>query len=350
MAIRLDRATLDAAAAHGILDAAQADALWRFLSEREGGDEAAVARFRAAHLLYYFGGLVAIGAASLFLNLGWERLGPGLAAGIALAYAVGCWLVAAWLLDRRRLPIPASILGALVTVCTPVFLYALQQALGWWPEGHDAYRDYHRWVDWHWWFMELGTLAVGAVVLYRFRLPFLTLPVAVTLWYLGMDLAAVVTGGAADWELRRQFTLLFGLATVLLALWIDLRQRGPLDHAFWLYLFGLLGFWGALSATDSDSELAKFGYFSINLGLIAIGGVLARRTFAVFGALGVAGYLGYLAYDVFEDSLLFPFVLTLIGLGIIAAGIAWQRHEAAIEARLRPLLPARLVRAIDLRR
>lgn len=348
--MHLDRATLEAARRRGIVDAEQADALWHFLTERAGADggaraDAAVARFRAAHLLYYLGGLIAIGAASLFLNLAWEQLGDWVGAAIAIGYGAGCWRVAAWLLERRRLPIPAGILGALVTVCTPLALYGLQQALGWWPAGHDAYRDYHRWIDWHWWFMELGTLAVGAAVFYRFRLPFLTLPIAVTLWYMGMDLAAVVTGGEADWALRRQFTLLFGLATVLFALWVDLRQRGPLDHAFWLYLFGLVGFWGALSATSSDSELAKLGYCAVNLGLIAGGAVLARRTFVVFGGLGVAAYLGHLAHDVFRDSLLFPFALTLIGLGVIAAGIAWQRHETVIEARLRAHLPAALRRA-----
>lgn len=346
--MEVDRSTLEAARRRGIVDAEQADALWRFLAGQSGSMDdagAAVARFRAAHLLYYFGGLIAIGAASLFLNLAWERLGDWVGTAIAVAYAAGCWRVAAWLLESRRLALPAGILGALVTVCTPLALYGLQNALGWWPPGHEAYRDYHPGVDWHWWFMELGTLAVGAVVYYRFGLPLLTLPIAVTLWYLGMDVAAVATGGEADWVLRRQFTLLFGLATVALALWIDLRQRGPLDHAFWLYLFGMLGFWGALTATSTDSELARLGYCAVNLGLIAAGAVVARRTFVVFGGLGVAAYLGYLAHDVFRDSLLFPFALTLIGLGIVAAGIAWQRHEAAIEARLRAQLPAPLQRA-----
>jgi hypothetical protein len=42
---------------------------------------------------------------------------------------------------------------------------------------------------------------------------------------------------------------------------------------------------------------------------------------------------------VFQNSLLFPFALTLLGLGVVALGIWWQRHEGAIESRLSGWLP-----------
>jgi hypothetical protein len=42
---------------------------------------------------------------------------------------------------------------------------------------------------------------------------------------------------------------------------------------------------------------------------------------------------------VFQDSLMFPFALTVLGLGVVALGVWWQRHEAAIHARLARLLP-----------
>jgi hypothetical protein len=45
---------------------------------------------------------------------------------------------------------------------------------------------------------------------------------------------------------------------------------------------------------------------------------------------------------VFKDSLVFPFALTLIGLGVIYLGILWQRHEAVISQRLRSKLPLAL--------
>ncbi|MGD8498703.1 MAG: hypothetical protein PVG82_07335 [Chromatiales bacterium] len=104
----------------------------------------------------------------------------------------------------------------------------------------------------------------------------------------------------------------------------------------------MLTFWGGLSTQHSDTELAKFVYLCVNLGLIGIGAMLSRRVFVVFGALGVTGYLGHLSWRVFEDSWLFPFVLTAIGLGVVLLGVLWQRNEARITARLRALLPTAL--------
>jgi hypothetical protein len=60
-------------------------------------------------------------------------------------------------------------------------------------------------------------------------------------------------------------------------------------------------------------------------------GMIDRRVLIVFGALGVAGDIGYLAYRAFRDSLLFPFALTIIGVGVIVLGIQYQRHRPVIE-------------------
>ena len=134
----------------------------------------------------------------------------------------------------------------------------------------------------------------------------------------------------------------FGLVTILIAFWVDVRSRKTGDYAFWLYIFGVLAFWGGLTMQHSDSELTKFIYFCINLLMIGIGAVLVRRVFVVFGALGCAGYFGHLASTIFEDSWLFPIALSAIGLAIIYLGIIWQRHEAAITESIRRILPTEL--------
>jgi len=344
--MEVDRGLLRDATARGLLSEEKAEQLWEFFCER-GKDTPS---FRFTHILYYIGGLIAIGAMSLFMTLGWERFGGWGLFFIALAYAVvGLWLTE-FFLKRSRLPIPAGITATFVVVLTPLAIYGLQAALGWWAEGR-VYREYHIHIDWRWILMELATLATGAVMLWRYSLPFLVMPVAVTLWYMSMDLTPFLFGEAdLSWELRKLMSLWFGLLIVLLAFWVDIRTRREKDFAFWFYLFGVVAFWGGLSMMRSDSELNKFIYLCINLAMIIVGAALSRRVFAVFGGLGAAGYLGHLAYDVFKDSMMFPFILTIIGMGVIYLGIIWQRHEETISEKLRRLLPPPIRELIEGRR
>ena len=232
---------------------------------------------------------------------------------------------------------------------TPLAIYGFQEAMGWWAEGR-VYRDYHVYIDWRWIFMELGLLAAGVIMLRRYRLPFLVMPVAATLWYMSMDLTPFIFGQAdAIWELRKLVSLWSGVVISLVALWFDIRTRSEKDYALWLYIFGVTALWGGLSLMRSDSELNKFLYFCINMLLIFCGAGLRRRVFAVFGGLGAAGYLGYLSWNVFKDSLLFPFALTFIGLGVIWMGIIWQSNENAIAQKLRGFLPQSLRDLVDRR-
>lgn len=349
--MQLTRAALDEAVGRGLIAREQADALWRFLAECEQD----TASFRPAHILYYLGALIAIGAMTLFMTLGWERFGGGGLLAIAVAYAVVALVATEHLLHRRRLPLPAGITATLAVVMVPLAIYGAQHLAGLWPaDGADrwSYRDYHHRIDWRWLLMELATLAAAAVALWRYRLPFLVLPVAVTLWYMGMDLVPFLFAAPASSffsEEGRRVTTAYGLAMLVVAVWVDVRTRQRQDFAFWLYLFGLLTFWGGLTSLSSDSELGKFLYCCVNLALITLGAALSRRAFAVFGGLGVAAYLGHLSHTVFKDSLLFPIALTAIGLLLVAAGVAWQRHEAAIGTRLRALLPASLRELVERR-
>lgn len=344
--MELNREILKEATDKGIVSDHQAEQLWQFLSER-GKDTPG---FHFTHILYYLGGLIAIGAMSLFMNLGWERFGGWGLLSIAFMYAIAGLSLTEYFLKRKHFLIPAGIMAAFVVVLTPLAVYGLQVALGWWPAGH-VYREYHTQIDWRWIFMELATLASAAVMLWRYRLPFLVMPLAVTLWYMSMDLTPLLFGEVdANWKLRQLVSVWFGLLMCLLALWVDIRARHEKDFAFWLYLFGVMTFWGGLSMMHSDSELNKFIYLCINLMLIIVGATLSRRIFAVFGGLGTAGYVGHLAYDVFKDSMLFPFVLTIIGLGVMYLGVIWQRHEEAISNTLRGLLPMPMRELLEKRR
>lgn len=356
MTIRIDRADLDAAHRADLLPADGVDALWQFLSARHAHD-ADAPRFDFTHVLYYLGGLLAIGAMSLFMTLGWEQFGGWGIFFIALLYAGVAWKLAERF-ERMGLAVPSGIMAALIVVLVPLAVWGLQNAFGLWAEGGhiDGYRDYHVYIDWRWITLEFATLIAGTLMLYRWHTPFLVMPIAVTLWYMSMDLAVFILAAndsyhwsEAAWTFRKGFSLAFGLIVLLVAFWVELRSRSRKDYAFWLYLFGLMAFWGALSSFDSNLLSGKLIYLAINLLLIGVGAVLVRRTFVVFGALGVAMVLGDLSHHYFRDSWLFPLALTAIGLGIVFAGVAWRTHEARLGTQLRALLPGELRALLDAR-
>jgi hypothetical protein len=333
--MELKRDQLEAAAAAGIVSPAQAHDLWRFLQDAR----AETPGFRPAHVLYYVGGLLAIGAVTFFVTLAWDAL-----AGWPLLVLCGflAWLGLAlthWFLERKHLVLPAGIMITFTVALVPLAVFSLQHALGMW-EGDLRSRDFHRLVDWRWVLMELATLLAAVVAFWRYRMPFLLFPTSVVLWYLQMDLVPFVFQDLDHtWELRKLTSVVFGFAMIALAFWVDVRSGRRKDYAFWLYLFDVLTFWCGLSLMKSDSELSKFMYFLVNVALLVIGTLLSRRVFAVFAALGMLGYLGYLSWNIFEGSLLFPVVVAFIGIGIIFAGVQWQRHERRLNAAILGVLP-----------
>lgn len=334
--MKITRKNLSSAVAENILSQAQADKLYDFLKSQPSVGPS----FDFTHVLYYLGGLIAIGAMTLFMTLGWETFGGWGIFFISLAYA-GVGLKLAQLFQNKGHAVPAGICATFVVALTPLAIYGLQQALGFWPD-ESVYREYHQYIKWHWLYMELGTLAVGVIVAWLYKYPFLIMPIAVTLWYMSMDVAVMITGDVWDFEFRALVSMYFGLLMILLAFWVDVRARKTVDYAFWLYIFGVMAFWGGMTAQHSDSELSKFIYFCINLLMIGIGVLLVRRVFVVFGALGGSFYLGYLASDVFKDSWLFPIALTAIGLLIIYLGVLWQRNEKVITEKARSFLPEQI--------
>lgn len=344
-------ADLQDAVAARVLEPSQAEALWAFWGAGKPGAAAAQAastvRFSFGHTLYYFGGLLAISAMSLFMTLSWDALGPWGVCGLALLYGFTCWGVAEVLL-QRGLPIPAGLLGALAVCLVPVAVWSGQHALGLWPELDGAisgqrYSQYHQWIDARWLTLEVATLIAGGLLLARLRLPFMVMPLAVTLWYMSMDLsrAIVPADGELNWAQARLVSLVFGVGMCVLAGAVDVyrRRRGGADFSTWLYLFGAITAWGALSFPDTSTPWTRLAYAVFNAALVLFGAVIGRRIFTVLGAFGVAFYLGYLAFELFEDSLLFPLALSGLGLALVAAGVWWQRHEETIQARIWSWLP-----------
>lgn len=128
--MRIHRGLLQQASEQGLISAQQVQPLWDFLAEHERHQAHEQPGFRATHILYYLGGMVAIGAMSLFMNLGWERFGGWGLFAIALAYGAAGLALTEYLLRRRQLQIPAGITATFVVVLTPLLVYGLQVGLG----------------------------------------------------------------------------------------------------------------------------------------------------------------------------------------------------------------------------
>ena len=349
--IQLSQRDLERASAVGLLRGEQIVPLWQFLAREQVPGPAAVddrPRFSFTHVLYYLAGAAG--------DRRDERVhDPWLAA----LRRLGCVLDRT-VLHRRGVAADAAVRGAEAADsdgdhgdarrrAVPLATWAVQHAMGLWPPtGAQDYRVYHAIIDWRWLMLELVTLATGCALLYRWRAPFMLMPIAVTLWYMSMDLAMLLLGlDAGGWSEGR-----LELPQVVLD-----RLRGSDDprgfagrpaqpHAAGLFVLAvpvrsddLLG-WPDLAGVNALA--GKLIYLAINLLLVLTGAVLVRRTFTVFGAIGIATVLGDLSWRFFKDSWLFPIALTLIGLAIIYTGIWWSRNEARLSATLRALLPSQI--------
>lgn len=327
---------LESAVAQEILTDAQADRLWQSFGTRVSSRP----KFDVAHVAYYGGAVIVLAAMGWLLTTAWDGLDGFAVTLIAAAYGVAFWR-AGESLWQKGLNTPGGLLFTLAVWMVPLAIHGLERAAGFWPQDDPgSYQDYYRYVKGSWAAMEVGTVAAGAFAISRRPFPFLTFPIAFALWFMSMDLTPIVFGkDEYTWEERKWVSVWFGLAMMLGAYWGDLRARVRQDFAFWGYLFGLLAFWGGLSMMNSGSELSRFLYALINIGLIALSLLLRQRSFIVFGAFGVLGYLSHLSYRVFSDSILFPVVLTMGGIGIIYVGVLYQRHSAAIGAYVQANVP-----------
>lgn len=187
--MKISRKILDKAAEEHIISTKQADALYLFIKNQSLQE----AGFNFTHVLYYLGGLIAIGAMTLFMNLGWERFGPWGIIFLSLCYALlGLGLTAVF--DKKNYKIPAGICATFVIALTPLAIYALQKGLGLWPTNESHYGEFHTLIHWQWIFMEFATLLVGIILVWLYRYPFMIMPLAVTLWYMSMDIAELILG------------------------------------------------------------------------------------------------------------------------------------------------------------
>jgi hypothetical protein len=271
-------------------------------------------------------------------------------AATAVVYAAVFMVGGHYLWHTKTLRTPGGLLIAIAVSMAPLAVYGTQDALDLWGQfgKPGTTHDFYVWIKGSWIFMEIAAIVAGVIALRFYPFPFIVVIIGIALWFMSMDLAPWIAGESyADWETRRMVSMRFGLAIILLAWAVDCLKRGG-DFAFWLHLFGIITFWGAVTSGSAASSLDKVLYCAMNIGLLLFAVFLGRKVYAVFGVIGIAFFLGDLANKVFKDSLLFPFALSLIGVAVVAAGLFYYRHQERISAwwevrlpdsvkRLRPL-------------
>ena len=297
--------------------------------------------FEAAHISYYLGALLIIGAMGWFVTNAWDTLSGITITGIATAYGVLFGVVGVGLFRKTSTKIPGGLLVAVAVCMTPMAVYGIERAAGWWPTTDPgSYTHFHPYIHGSWVAMESATILVAAIAIRFVRFPFITAPAAYALWYMSMDATALIFGKSWTFHQECWISAAFGLAMLICAYILD--GAPELDFSFWFYLFGLLTFTGGLTLLGDGSQLGKAIYCLIHLAMMVLAIILQRKAFLIFGAIGVFAYLMGEAEGYFRNSFGFTFSLTIIGIFFIAAGITYKRNEAALEAKLSPLIPERI--------
>jgi hypothetical protein len=299
------------------------------------------AKFEAAHIAYYLGALLIIGAMGWFVTNAWDSLSGITLFAIALVYAAVFGSAGVMLYRRPAMRIPGGLLTTVAVCMTPLAIYGLERQAGWWPAANPgSYANFHPYIHGSWVLMEAATILASAVALKYVRFAFITAPAAYALWYMSMDATSLLFGKMWDFKQECWISAIFGV--VMLAVGYFADGETEIDFAFWFYLFGLLAFTGGLTLMGDGSQLGKAIYCLIHLALIVLSILLLRKAFLVFGAIGVFCYLAGEATGYFRNSFGFTISLTLIGAAFVVAGVLYKRSEAAMTERLSAYIPARV--------
>lgn len=315
------------------LDTKSADSIWIEL-EKENPS-----KFNIENLAYYFGALIIMSAMGWFMTDTWDSIGGLGISFLGTIYFVIFLIIGRHLWFKKKLTIPGGLLITISIWMVPLIVFGIEKYTDLWPQdSQGSFQDYHNWIRGSWIIMEITTIIAGFIALKFIRFPFLSFPIAFSLWYLSMDLTPILMGSTDfSWEQKQLVSVYFGLGMLVFSYFIDRKTKN--DFAFWGYLFGMFAFWGGLSLINMESELNKFIYCLINLFFILISVIIQRRVFIIFGSIGVFSYLGHLAFKVFENSLLFSIALSILGITVIFLGIKYNRNKEYIERKLMESLP-----------
>jgi len=341
--ISISKGDLQDAAKNGSMSPLDVEPLWQALSKAQATNSSSASpeasRFDIAQLAWYAGGVLVMIAMSWFMSRAEDVFGMSGVLGLSLLYTAG-FVGLGFKLLKDGVRTPAGVLWTLAVLMTPLALGAGLSVMH-----MEHFLDANSGAL----TLEIATAAVGLLALLKGRTSLLSAPVYGAFWAISMTAAWMLTGGGGNFlgffDHFNQYNLVsmvIGLVILVSAVRVDsIFGRTPgTDYSWWGYLFGTLAFWVPLSLIDNGGELGKLVYFGINVLLMVVSVVLARRVLLIAGAIGSIYYVGHVLFSLFSNSLAFPLALIAVGVGVIFLGIQYRRRQVAIEGYVLSLVPA----------
>jgi hypothetical protein len=274
---------------------------------------------RTVQVFVGLGVLLVIGAHAWWSTKGYEAMGIGIVLALTLVWQAGFLAAAEWA-RRAGHGLLESGFAAIVAFYTPLTIYSIERLLGADFDGNQ-FRDFYPWISGGWVFMEIGSIAVAAALLYRYRRPLLALPITLFIGFLLMDATARLVGDGLDDEDTMKWVVLGGgIALGLLGVALD--YLGWRRFAFWPHLTSIwLVAWGLPFCTGENT----WSLFLVAAVDLLVGVWLARITY-----LAAGGVIGWIAISMNAHGAALPFLLMAGGILFIVAGIWLARADSPV--------------------
>jgi hypothetical protein len=260
---------------------------------------------RLVSVLVGVGSLLVIGAYCWWAAAWLDDMAAG--AMVLLTVAVqGLFLGAAVMCQRHRSGELASWFAAIVSFLIPALVYGVLKTLGF--EFRNDYESFFPLIDGEWVVMEIAALAGGAALLWRFRYPFVSVPLLLYAYFFVLDMTSRVAPAGSD-SLTENMIVGYGVLGLALGTLLDLQ--GLRRFGLWPHLFGavpalmLLPVW-----FDLDWQISTIISGAL---LLALGAALGRVSL-----LAIGGAALWIAVTSIAAN---PLTLVLSGLAAIAAAV-----------------------------
>jgi len=288
-------------------------------------------------VLYYGGGLLIISAMTWLMKTSWDSFGKTGMAAVSGLYFAAFLAAGYFLFFRKKLEVAGGLLFSVAIAVTPLLVFSILRVYDFWPKDH-SYNAYYVWIKGKWIILEISTILVALPILFKTKFPFHVFLIAGTLWFFSMDIVPIIYEKTKiTWTERAIISNIFGLFMIGIGYFADVKFKR--DYSFWMYLFGLITLSSGLSVFYNNN-IFKFALLgAANVLLILFSLFVNRNVFLVFGTIGLTEFLSRLSWKYFENSVFFPFALTIIGILLILSGIYFQKNRKKIEENIVNKLP-----------